>query len=1236
MKRTTIPTFFLILALALSLCVSALAGGDEKEVLTRGKFVSRLFELSGDTEIEAAQYTFDDVPSEGKLAQAVRWASDNGIIKGYGSGRFGPDDPMTREQMVTMLYRNTQVLRQAPAGDWMFPLGFSDTDQVSDWAEEAVEWAVMNRILQGSVSGLQPKGFATDEQLSAVFDRWESFLASKGDRGVLILYTSDVHCGIDKGFGYAGLWEVKNALIAQGYDVILVDDGDSIRGEPIGTITKGETIIDLMNRMGYSFAIPGNHEFDYGLERFLSLTEEADFDYISCNFTYKDELVFKPYVIRELAGKKVAFVGVTTPKTLTSSSPSNFKNEAGEYIYGFLQDTTGEVVYDAVQSAADAARAEGADYVVVMAHLGDKKNGHPWNYADVISHTVGIDVMLDGHSHDTDQVKVKDAEGKEVPRSACGTKLECIGWCHIAADGEISTGLYSWKNETAAPELLGLNNDMNRAVTEATDKLNEKLDEVVATTAVELMVRDPNILDNNGKPVRMIRRTETNLGDLCADAYRDQSGADIAFVNGGGIRTNIKAGDITLGNILSVFPTGDSMCVIEATGQQILDALEWGAHALPDENGGFLQVSGLSYEIRTYIESPCMSNEFGQFQGIEGTRRVQNVQVGGEPIDPDKTYTLASHDFMFLKNGDGYTMFDGTPLLQDCVKLDNQLLIDYIVDTLGGVIGEEYADPYGQGRITFADTPAETRISLFETSDIHGYLLYTSSGKESDFQYRLAYIAQLVNNARVSGKYDDVILLDGGDIYQGMPVSNLTYGSALRAAFDAMDYDAVALGNHEFDWDVTVYAADPDGTVPAYELAEYSGDPDIPVLACNLFFADTNERVPFTKDYVIVEKAGHRIALIGYVEGDFKTTIMAEKIAPYDVNGDLAAFSARVKEINALEKPDITVVLCHAAPIPVAEALDSKDVNLVAGGHKHNGISGVAESGVPYIQCNASAQGYASATLVIGADGSVHVEEPMYTSITTDKTALYDTPENADSLDDAVLAISHAAWEEIGDEMSEALGYIDTSILRKVFLDDGRATSGGNWITGLMLKATESEGSVAAFFNKNGVRANIEIQEGEMQHVVTVGDIYSFAPFNNTWLVYELTGAEIAQQLLNGFINTDYGDQVSGLTYEYVNHGTEEEPDIEIVGITLSDGTEVDINDTETLYRVCTSNYNATVENSVFLGKTPVVPEAEAPIDNLTIIELVRAEAEANNGHILVDTEPRGICLTEYEISDAA
>ena len=532
--------------------------------------------------------------------------------------------------------------------------------------------------------------------------------ADEGERSadVVILFTSDVHCGIDQGFGYAGLAEIRDYLVAQGDAVILVDDGDNIQGEPIGTMTKGEALVDLMNNVGYSVAIPGNHEFDYGMEQFLALSKTAKFDYISCNFNHNGELVFQPYVIRELGGAKIAFDGVTTPKTLTSSTPKYFQDENGEYVYGFYQDETGEGVYNAVQTAVDLARGEGADYVVVMGHLGNEEESHPWTYADVLSNTSGIDVMLDGHSHDTDQITMKNKNGEDVLRSACGTKLGSIGWCRIAADGTVTTGLYTWNNAVPAPQLLGITNKTSAAVDKATGSLEKKLKEAVAASQVQLTINDPEAVDANGKPIRMVRRAETNLGDLCADAYRAQSGADIAFVNGGGVRVNIPAGKITLNDILKVHPFGNAMCVIEVTGQQILDALEWGSRAVPGETGGFLQVSGLSYEIHSYIESNCKSDENGLFGGVEGERRVQNVLVGGEPIDPEATYTLASHDFMLLNHGDGYTMFDGPKLLQDRVKLDNQVLIDYITETLGGVIGEEYEDLAGQGRIViFEEKP---------------------------------------------------------------------------------------------------------------------------------------------------------------------------------------------------------------------------------------------------------------------------------------------------------------------------------------------------------------------------------------------------------------------------------------------------------------------------------------------------------------------------------------------------
>ena len=533
---------------------------------------------------------------------------------------------------------------------------------------------------------------------------WADDDAPQMKKDLVVLFTSDVHCGIDQGFGYAGLVAIRDNLKKTNH-VLLVDNGDAIQGEPVGTMTTGDAIITLMNSVGYDIAIPGNHEFDYGMDRFLELAKKARFPYISCNFNKEGELVFEPYVIKEFDGVKVAFVGVTTPKTITSSTPKYFQDDAGNYIYGFMQDDTGEGVYNAVQTAVDAARENGARYVVALGHVGNEETCAPWTYADIIANTTGIDAFLDGHSHDTDQVTMKNADGVDVVRSACGTKLGGVGWLKIeAATGKLTTGLYTWDNAVSAPELLGIQNNASQAVKAATTALNQKLGQKVAKSAVDLTIYDPEAVDQSGKPIRIVRNAETNLGDLCADAYRDQSGADIAFVNGGGVRTSLKAGDITLGDILKVHPFGNAMCVVEATGQQILDALEFGARNVPGENGGFLQVSGLTYEIHTYIESTATTDSNGMFTGVTGEYRVKNVMVDGKPLELDKVYTLASHNYMLKNGGDGFNMFMDCKLLVDESMLDNQVLINYISGTLEGVIGQEYADPYGQGRIVAVET----------------------------------------------------------------------------------------------------------------------------------------------------------------------------------------------------------------------------------------------------------------------------------------------------------------------------------------------------------------------------------------------------------------------------------------------------------------------------------------------------------------------------------------------------
>lgn len=518
----------------------------------------------------------------------------------------------------------------------------------------------------------------------------------------VILYTGDVHCGIDEGFGYAGLEQIRDYLTEAGNDVILADAGDNIQGGSIGIFTKGQALLDLMNDMAYDIAIPGNHEFDYGGDRFLELAEEASFPYVSCNVSRSGELCFDPYRILESGGKKIAFVGATTPTTITESSAQHFWDENGETIYDFLQNDGGQPLYDAVQAAVDDARAEGADYVILLAHLGNQESCRPWTYADVIANTAGIDAVLDGHSHDTDQVTMKNKDGQEVPRSASGTRMECVGWCRIAVDGTVTTGLYTWNNDVPAPVLLGIDNGMAAAVQNARAELAETMNQVAAHTDVTLTINDPEAVDGSGNPIRMVRRAETNLGDLCADAWRVRTGADVSIINGGAVRTSIHAGDITNNDLLNVMPFTNALCTAEVTGQQILDALEWGARSVPAEEGGFLQVSGITYEIHTCIDSPCVSSDGVNFGSIEGERRVKNVMIGGEPADPDKVYTLASSDYILEYLGNGYAMFADADV-NETGLLDSQAFTDYIVEDLGGTVGPEYEELTGDGRIVIVE-----------------------------------------------------------------------------------------------------------------------------------------------------------------------------------------------------------------------------------------------------------------------------------------------------------------------------------------------------------------------------------------------------------------------------------------------------------------------------------------------------------------------------------------------------
>ena len=521
--------------------------------------------------------------------------------------------------------------------------------------------------------------------------------ALEAQKDIVVLYTNDVHCAIDSNIGYAGLAKYKAEMEKDNF-VVLVDAGDAIQGDTIGTVSKGEYLVDIMNEVGYDFCVLGNHEFDYGTDVLASLLKKADAQYLNATIEYtgngnnllKDTV---PYVIERFGFLDVAFIGVSTPESITKSTPRYFM-EDGQFVYDFA---AGEDLYAAVQGYVDEVREKGADVVVVISHLGVEEGSEPNRATDLIANTTGIDALIDGHSHTTEpSMLVADKSGRKVLYTQTGTKLNNIGKLTISKDGSVKAELVAEAEKDEA---------VTAFIEDIKAQYESLVNTVVAHTEVEL-----SITDENG--VRAVRNRETAIGDLCADAYRAVADTDIAFVNGGGIRATIKKGDITTANMISVHPYGNALCSCYATGAEILDALEHSvvntaATAASDgkavgESGGFLQVSGIKFTVDTSIPSSVKKDDKGLFVAVEGERRVKDVFVeeNGEwvPIDPEKTYTVACHNYLLQNMGDGYTMFADNVYILDKVLIDNQVIINYICDFLGGNVGSEYAEP--QGRIT--------------------------------------------------------------------------------------------------------------------------------------------------------------------------------------------------------------------------------------------------------------------------------------------------------------------------------------------------------------------------------------------------------------------------------------------------------------------------------------------------------------------------------------------------------
>ena len=540
---------------------------------------------------------------------------------------------------------------------------------------------------------------------------------------IVILYTNDVHTYIDGELSYDVIAGVKAELQKEYNYVLLVDAGDHVQGTAYGSMDKGETIIKLMNAAGYDLATLGNHEFDYGMEGCIAVREWANFPYVSANFYHEEnnvrnENVLDSFVIFKAGDMSVAFVGATTPETFTKSTPAYFQDEAGNYIYGIAGGDDGAKLYADVQTAIDEAKGMGVDKVIVLGHLGDDPASQPWTSKETIANVTGLDAFIDGHSHSTVKGElVADKAGNNVLLTQTGEYFDRIGIMVIDSEtGAISTDFIELveltemvKNDKGEEEEKVVGYELKSELYKGTElvsaegvaaiqdawmaEVDEKLGAVIGSTALTL--------DNytaDGK--RLVRSQETNTGDFCADALYylfDNMGldVDVAIMNGGGVRNKAVTGELTYKVCKNIHTFGNVACLQTITGQQLLDALEWGARGAGtgEEIGGFLHVAGVTYKVDGAYPQTIVADDKGVWvSGPTGGYRVHDVMVYNketqayEPLDLAAQYNLAGYNYTLRDLGDGFAMFDGAINVLDYVMEDYMVLANYVQAFEGGVV----------------------------------------------------------------------------------------------------------------------------------------------------------------------------------------------------------------------------------------------------------------------------------------------------------------------------------------------------------------------------------------------------------------------------------------------------------------------------------------------------------------------------------------------------------------------
>ncbi|MBP5445664.1 MAG: 5'-nucleotidase C-terminal domain-containing protein, partial [Acholeplasmatales bacterium] len=668
----------------------------------------------------------------------------------------------------------------------------------------------------------------------------------------------------------------KKQLLTKYKNVLLVDAGDHIQGGTLGLISNGIAIIDIMNKLGYDVVTLGNHEFDYGVAQLEECYKQLECKYISCNYCFNANKttagsIYDPYKIIEIGGKKIAFIGVATPQTLSKTSLITIVDQNGKPVYDFLTERNSKELYETVQKHIDKVRnTDKVDYVIIVAHLGIGGDALEENTSrGLLNNLKGVNALIDGHTHLVYFETTKDLDNNDVVYAQTGTKLSNIGVFTIhASDGSITHEFVdqvkldtifepSSLNFTRNKKEMWVDNDMYNYIQAKLNSFSDVLNQVIGRVAFPLNVYKLGT-EYKQSHDQLSRTGENILCNLVTDAIRYFGDADVTIMNAGSVREDILEGDITYQEVINTMPFSNDVLVKVITGQDILDALEFGVRTLPESTSRFPQVSGITYKIDMGIPSSVVVDKDEVFVRVDGERRVFDVMVNGEPLDLEKEYTLATNSFI-IEGGDGYSMFaKHKEIYKLSIGVDNEVLLRYINETLNGVVPEKYKQV--EGRIIKTKAKSKSNdIVILHTNDVH-----------CGVQDSIGYDGLMLYKKILLQQYNHVIIADAGDHIQGGTLGLITNGEAIIEIMNKVGYDVATLGNHEFDYGVE-------------QLEKCEAMLNCKYISTNYCYHRNKQAI--YPAYKIIEKGDKKIAFIGVATP--QTLSKTGLITIKDENGNL-------------------------------------------------------------------------------------------------------------------------------------------------------------------------------------------------------------------------------------------------------------------------------------------------------------------------------------------------------------